>query len=122
MLFVLSRNLCQRNIQRSATNNLIVRPIRSHCCAWQRKYLLSQSTVDCRKLQYSLLQKCYLRTTQNLHIPPFVAMILRPALRIGAFLMGRRIKKWWAHKSEKEKVEYKQWVKDRSNIILGKLI
>lgn len=117
MLFLLSRNLYQRNIQRSATNNLIVRPIRNHC--WQRKYFLSQSTVDCKKLQCSLLQKCYFRTTQSLHIPPFVAMILRPALRIGAFLMGRGIKKWWAHKSEKEKEKYKQWIKDRSNIILG---
>lgn len=120
MLFLLSRNLYQRNIQRSATNNLIVRPIRNHC--WQRKYFLSQSTVDCKKLQCSLLQKCYFRTTQSLHIPPFVAMILRPALRIGAFLMGRGIKKWWAHKSEKEKEKYKQWIKDRSNIILGKFI
>lgn len=46
-------------------------------------------------------------------------MLLRPALRIGAFLMGRRIKKWWARKSDKEKEEYRQWVKDRSNIILG---
>ncbi|EFN74437.1 Metalloendopeptidase OMA1, mitochondrial [Camponotus floridanus] len=33
--------------------------------------------------------------------------------------MGRGIKKWWTRKSEKEKEEYKQWVKDRSNIILG---
>ncbi|XP_011255373.1 metalloendopeptidase OMA1, mitochondrial [Camponotus floridanus] len=118
MLFILSRNLCQRNIQRSATNNL-VRPIRNHCCAWQRKNLPSQSTVDCRKLQCLLLQKCYFHTTQSLYIPPFVAIILRPALRVGAFLMGRGIKKWWTRKSEKEKEEYKQWVKDRSNIILG---
>lgn len=119
MLFILSRNLCQRNIQRSATNNLVVRPIRNRCCAWQHKNLVSQSTVNCRKLQCLLLQKCYFRTTQSLYIPPFVAMILRPALRIGAFLMGRSIKKWWAHKSDKEKEEYKRWVKDRSNIILG---
>lgn len=118
MLFILSRNLCQRNIQRSATNNL-VRTIRNHCCTWQRKNLPSQSTVDCRKFQCLLLQKCYFHTTQSLYIPPFVALILRPALRVGAFLMGRGIKKWWRRKSEKEKEEYKQWVKDRSNIILG---
>lgn len=120
-MFSVSRSLCRRNIQRSVTKNYFaVRSMRNHCCTWQRKRLLVlQNTVDCRKLQCSILQKCYFRTTQSLHIPPFVAMFLRPALRIGAFLMGRRIKKWWARKSEKEKEEYKRWVKDRSNIIFG---
>lgn len=121
MLFI-SRSLCQRNIQRSTINHFVVRPIKDHCCSWQRKKLLSQNIVDRRKLQCVILQKCYFRTTQSLHIPPFVAMILRPALRIGAFLTGRTIKKWWARKSENEKEEFKQWAKDRSNIILGLLI
>jgi len=49
-----------------------------------------------------------------------VAMLLRPVLRIGALLMGRIMKKWWARKSEKEKEEYKQWFRERSNTFLGR--
>lgn len=119
-MFSVSRSLCQINIQRSAANHFVVRSTRNHCYTWQRKKLLGQNTADRGKLQCLItLQKCNFRTTQSLHIPPFVAIFLRPALRIGAFLMGRGIKKWWARKSEEEKEEYKRWVKDRSNIILG---
>jgi len=47
-------------------------------------------------------------------------MLLRPVLRIGAFLVGRRMKKWWARKSDREKKEYKQWFNERRNVFLGK--
>lgn len=65
------------------------------------------------------MQRCNFRTTQSLRIPPYVAMLLRPLLRISAFFIGRRLNKWWASKSEKEKQEYKQWFKERNNVVLG---
>lgn len=114
----ISRSLCQKNFQQSITTHFIIYSIRNHPRIWLHKRFLIQNKVDYRKLQ--LEQKCDFHTTQSLHIPPLVAMLLRPALRIGALLMGRRMKRWWARKSKKEKEEYKQWFKERSNVFLGR--
>jgi len=48
-----------------------------------------------------------------------VALLLRPLVRVGALLMGRGIKGWWIRRSDKEKEEYKQWYRNKSNIFLG---
>lgn len=94
--------------------------VRNRHDIWPYKRFLVQNKIDCRKIQYLKLQKCDFRTTQNLHVPPLVAILIRPILRIGALLTGRGMKKWWARKSEKEKEEYKHWFSGKSNIFLGK--
>lgn len=97
-----------------------MRSIRDHHYSRKNEKFFVQDKIDCRKLQYLKLQKCDFRTTQSLHIPPLVALFMRPVVRIGAFLMGRFFKRWWRRKSEKEKEEYKQWFKEKFNVFLGK--
>lgn len=66
-------------------------------------------------------QTCEIRTTQILHIPPGLLFIFRPLVRIGTFLIGRRIKKWWLKKTEAEKKEYRKWLRENNHVFLGKL-
>ncbi|XP_024870525.1 metalloendopeptidase OMA1, mitochondrial-like [Temnothorax curvispinosus] len=117
-MLAISRSLCQKNFQRRTTH-FVTCSVRDRHHIWSYKRFLVQDKVDCGKIQYLKLQKCDFRTTQNLHVPPLVAMLLRPILRIGAVLMGRGMKRWWTRKSEKEKEEYKQWFRERRNIFLG---
>ncbi|KYQ54881.1 Metalloendopeptidase OMA1, mitochondrial [Trachymyrmex zeteki] len=103
-MLAISRSLRQKNLQQS---HFFIYSVRTCHRTWTYKRYLIQEKADHRKLQYLKLQKCNFRTTQNLHIPPLMAVLLRPVLRIGALLMGRIMKKWWARKSGKEKEEYK---------------
>ncbi|KAH0945020.1 hypothetical protein HN011_005494 [Eciton burchellii] len=100
------------------TSHFIIRFTKIHYC-WPCRKFLTPNMNDCGKLRYIKVQKCNFRTTQNLNLSPYVAMILRPALRVGAFLVGRRLKKWWTRKSDEEKKEYKQWFNERRNVFLG---
>ncbi|TGZ45907.1 Metalloendopeptidase mitochondrial [Temnothorax longispinosus] len=117
-MLAISRSLCRKNFQRRTTH-FVTCSVRDRHHIWSYKRFLVQDKVDCGKIQYLKLQKCDFRTTQNLHVPPLVAMLLRPILRIGAVLMGRGMKRWWTRKPEKEKEEYKQWFRERRNIFLG---
>ncbi|XP_011057897.1 PREDICTED: metalloendopeptidase OMA1, mitochondrial-like [Acromyrmex echinatior] len=115
-MLAISRSLCQKNLQQS---HFFICSVRTCHRTWIYKRFLIQDKTDYRKPQYLKLQKCDFRTTQNLHIPPLVAMLLRPVLRIGALFMGRSMKKWWTRKSGQEKEEYKRWFGERSNVFLG---
>ncbi|XP_077263885.1 metalloendopeptidase OMA1, mitochondrial-like [Temnothorax americanus] len=117
-MLAISRSLCRKNFQRGTTH-FVTCSVRDRHYIWSYKRFLGQDKVDYGKIQYLKLQKCDFRTTQNLHVPPLVAMLLRPILRIGAALMGRGMKRWWTRKSENEKEEYKQWFRERRNIFLG---
>ncbi|XP_032681583.1 metalloendopeptidase OMA1, mitochondrial-like [Odontomachus brunneus] len=118
MLSVL-RNSYQRNA-RLSISYFVLRSVGSHHFhTWLRKRFLVQERLDSGQLQYFKLQKCDFRTTQHLCIPPIMTLLLRPVLHIGAALMGRTIKKWWARKSKEEKEEYKQWYRERRNMFLG---
>lgn len=117
-MLTISRSLCQKNLQRTTTHFLIC-SVRDRHNIWSYKRFFVQNKIDYRKIQCLKLQKCDFRTTQILHLPPIVALFLRPVLRVGALLVGRSIKKRWARKSEKEKEEYKQWFRERFNIFLG---
>lgn len=118
-MFSISRGLCHKNIQQSTATHFVVRSIRNHH-TWKSKKVFIQDKIDCRKLPYLKLQKCDFRTTQSLCIPPIMALIMRPVLRIGALLMGRGLKAWWKRKPEKEREKYKQWFKERMHVFLGK--
>lgn len=119
MLSVL-RNSYQRHA-RLSTSYFVLRPVGSHHLhTWSHKKFLVQEKLDSGQLQYLKLQKCDFHTTQHLYIPPIVTLLLRPVLHIGAALMGRTIKKWWARKSKEEKEKYKQWYRERRNVFLGK--
>lgn len=100
--------------------HFVIRSVRDRRDIWPHRRFLVQNKIDCRKVQCLKLQKCDFRTTQNLHVPPLVALLLRPILRIGALLMGRGMKRWWTRKSDKEKEEYKYWFNKKRNIFLGK--
>lgn len=118
-MFTISRSLCQKNLQRTTTH-FVTFSVRDRHHIWPYKRFFIQDKVNYKRIQYLKLQKCDFRTTQNLHVPPLVAMLLRPILRIGALLLGRGLKGWWARKSVKEKEEYKQRWRGKSNIFLGK--
>lgn len=118
-MFTVSRSLCQKNLQQSTTSHFVICSVRNRHRTWTYKRFLIQDKFDCRKPQYLKLQKCDFRTTQNLHVPPLIALLLRPVLRIGSLLMGRGMKRWWLRKSDIEKEEYKRWFGERSNIFLG---
>lgn len=113
------KSLYQKGLRTNSAIDFVIHSTRNHH-AWPRKKFLVQARIDYGKLHYLKLQRCEFRTTQTLHIPPLVAMLLRPVLRVGALLAGRGLKKWWARKSEKEKEEYRQWFKERSYVFLGK--
>ncbi|XP_011637616.1 metalloendopeptidase OMA1, mitochondrial-like [Pogonomyrmex barbatus] len=107
------------NLWRNVTNQFVVCSIRNHHRTWLCKKSLIQDKIIHRKSQYLILQKCDFRTTKSLCIPPIVALLLRPVLRISTLIMGRSIKRWWRRKPKKEKEEYKQWFKERRNVFLG---
>jgi len=119
-MFSISRNLCYKNIQQTTATYFVVHSIRHHHHSWKNDKFFIQDKIDFRKLQFLKLYKYDFHTTQSLHIPPLVAILMRPVLTIGSFLIGRRLKRWWRRKSEKEKEEYKQWFKERINVFLGK--
>lgn len=115
-------SVLRSSYQRSAQLNtyLVIRSVGSyHLHTWPCKKL-AREKVHRGQLQYLKLQKCDFRTTQHLCIPPIVALFLRPVLHIGAALMGRGIKRWWARKSQEEKEKYRQWYRERRNVFLGK--
>ncbi|KAI4502424.1 hypothetical protein M0802_002336 [Mischocyttarus mexicanus] len=64
---------------------------------------------------------CDFHTTSKLYVPPILVLILRPILRLSAFLLGRGIKAWWRKKSTKEKEQYKMMFKENRNMFLGSL-
>jgi len=117
-MLAISRSLCQKNLQQS---HFVICSVRTCHRTWTYKRSLIQDKTDHRKPQYLKLQKYGFRTTQNLHVPPLMAMLLRPILRFGALIMGRSMKKWWRRKSGTEKEEYKQWFRQKSNVFLGKI-
>ncbi|XP_066592348.1 metalloendopeptidase OMA1, mitochondrial-like [Prorops nasuta] len=66
-------------------------------------------------------QRSLFHTTKPCNIPPMLALILRPILRVGAFLAGRQIKKWWSKRTEKEKDEYRLWFRENTITFVGSL-
>lgn len=118
MLSIL-RNSCQRSTRVSSSFVVYSVGSQHHLHTWSRKKLLVREKFDCEQLQYLKLQKYDFRTTQHLHVPPVVAFLLRPIVHIGAAIMGRTIKRWWKRKPKEEQEEYKQWYKERRNVILG---
>ncbi|XP_012529712.1 metalloendopeptidase OMA1, mitochondrial isoform X2 [Monomorium pharaonis] len=118
-MLTISRSLCQKNLQQATTGHFVICFMRSCHRAWPYKRFLIQDKVDCGAPRYLKLQKCDFRTTQNLFVPPLLALILRPVLRISSLLMGRSMKRWWTRKSEQEKEEYKQWFRGKSNVFLS---
>ncbi|XP_011300738.1 metalloendopeptidase OMA1, mitochondrial-like [Fopius arisanus] len=67
------------------------------------------------------VKKCQFHTTQRLHIPPGLALLIRPLTRVGAFLFGRYFKRWWAKKTPEEKEVFKKWFSVRRQKIYGAL-
>lgn len=117
------RSLYKRNSRSNTIVYLIANSVKNHHVRLLRTNLLRSigaKKLDHGKLQYLKLQKCNLRTTQRLHIPPILALILRPALRISSLLLGRSIKNWWARKPENEKDQFRQWFRERSHMFWGK--
>lgn len=81
-----------------------------------------RTEVSLRQFKNINYQKiCDFHTTSKLYVPPFLAIILRPILRLSAFLLGRGIKQWWQKKSTKEKEQYKILFKENRNMFLGSL-
>lgn len=60
-------------------------------------------------------------TTKRRDIPPILALFLRPALRVGSYLFGRSIRKWWAKKSPSERERYAAWFRSKKPYFYGKI-
>ncbi|XP_024940455.1 metalloendopeptidase OMA1, mitochondrial [Cephus cinctus] len=64
-------------------------------------------------------QKYYFQTTPRRDISPIIALILRPLIRIGAFLFGRAFRKWWAKQSVEERHKYSGWFSRKKQVFFG---
>lgn len=67
------------------------------------------------------LQSCrrFHTTTPNLAVPPVVWIILRPLLKVGAVVFGRRIRKWWQGMSAKERQKILSTLRQGNRTIVG---
>lgn len=70
------------------------------------------------------LQSCrrFHTTTPNYALPPVVWIILRPILKVGAILFGRRIRKWWQGMSTKERQKILSALRQGNRTIVGGLV
>lgn len=85
------------------------------------KICILRTKVSLKQLKNINYQKvCNFHTTSKLYIPPIFAVILRPILRLSAFILGRGIKRWWQKKSTQEQEYYKLMFRENRNIFLGK--
>lgn len=60
----------------------------------QTRYGLSIQLQSCKRFH---------TTTPKCAVPPIIWIILRPVLKVGAIVFGRRIRKWWQGLSAKER-------------------
>lgn len=79
-----------------------------------------QLKTQVKVLQCFEKQKCSFHTSQRRDIPPYLALIVRPVIRIAALLFGRKFKKWYASKTPDEKEEFREWFRERKNYFIGK--
>ncbi|KAJ8666849.1 hypothetical protein QAD02_008511 [Eretmocerus hayati] len=64
-------------------------------------------------------QRCDFHTSERRNIPPVLALVIRPIIRIAALLFGRRFKKWYASRTPEEKEEFLEWFRSRRKYFLG---
>ncbi|XP_046826283.1 metalloendopeptidase OMA1, mitochondrial-like [Vespa crabro] len=87
------------------------------------KICILRTELSLKQLKNINYQKiCDFHTSSKLCIPPIFAVILRPILRLSAFILGRGIKRWWQKKSTKEQEQYKLLFRENRNIFLGSLV
>lgn len=58
-------------------------------------------------------------TTPKRAVPPIVWIILRPILKVGAIVFGRRIRKWWQGMSAKERQKILSTLRQGNRTIVG---
>ncbi|XP_058792413.1 metalloendopeptidase OMA1, mitochondrial-like isoform X2 [Phymastichus coffea] len=80
-----------------------------------------QLKTQVKVLHYFEKQRCSFHTTQRRDIPPFLALVVRPLIRIAALLFGRKFKKWYASKSPEEKEEFLKWLRAKRKYIFSGL-
>ncbi|XP_063981527.1 integrin alpha-4-like [Diachasmimorpha longicaudata] len=116
---MLFRTLCILKERRTVINGFLKttsgRSIRSY------RQLSPQIRVLVGGIENSKVEKCKFHTTQRRDIPPGFALLIRPLTRVGAFLFGKYVKRWWARKSPEEKEMYKKWFSARRQKIYGAL-
>lgn len=120
-MFWIKRAIQFRNIQYFKVTSAICIIPRNQFSTYSKLRLL-HTKISFRELRSKNYERiCGFHTTSRLHIPPLFAVILRPVLKIGAFLVGRGIKQWWKKKSPEEREKYKLLLKENSHIFLGSL-
>ncbi|KAK2589191.1 hypothetical protein KPH14_002003 [Odynerus spinipes] len=120
-MFWIKRAMQLRNIHYfKVTSTLCIIP--KYQSTTYSKICILRTKVSFRELKSrNYEQVCNFHTTSKLYVPPLFAVVLRPILRIGAFLIGRSFKKWWRKKSEEEKEKYRSLVRQNRDIFLGSL-
>lgn len=69
--------------------------------------------------QFEIQQRYGFHTSRPRHIPPVVALLIRPVVQVTAFIFGRLFKKWWKKKSPGERQKYLNWFITRKKSFYG---
>lgn len=85
-----------------------------------RKLSQVQFKSQVQVLRLIKTQKCNFHTSERRDIPPILAVIFRPLIRIAALLFGRKFKKWYASKTPEEREEFLKWFRAKRKYFLGK--
>lgn len=105
------------------TNSISRKNLKITCYIVDRSYC--KKTYKC---SYSLLErqlnpssyikesKCFIHTSKHHRIPAFVAIVIRPAIRITAILFGKALKRWFETKSPDEKENFFEWLRENKNV------
>ncbi|XP_012277470.1 metalloendopeptidase OMA1, mitochondrial [Orussus abietinus] len=80
-----------------------------------------KSKVSIKIYRYIKYQRYDFHTTPRRDIPPLLALLLRPLVRIGAVIFGRFLRKWWKRKSNDEQFQYIQKYAGKKNVFFGTL-
>ncbi|XP_015123588.1 metalloendopeptidase OMA1, mitochondrial [Diachasma alloeum] len=116
---MLLRTLCVLKERRTVLN--VFRKSTSGRLIGSYRQLLPRVRVLVGGNDNTKVKKCKFHTTQRRDIPPGLALLIRPLTRVGAFLFGRYLKRWWARKTPEEKEAYRKWFSARRQKIYGAL-
>lgn len=96
---------------------------RTFCLSSSRSYSrpdLILSRIKLQEIRVGGKPRCgYFHTSERRDIPPLIAVIVRPLIRVVALIFGRTVKKWWRKKSPEEKQKILEWAARRRSLFLG---
>ena len=80
-----------------------------------------QSKSQVKILHFLNEKKNSFHTSERRNIPPILAVIIRPLIRLAALLFGRKFRKWYASRTPEERKEFLKWLQAKKNFFVGNL-